>query len=57
MFFFFAVVGFILSSFQIMMDRGTGRSRGFGFVTFKASESAKRVLDEKGQLELDGRQV
>lgn len=38
----------------IMPDRFTGRSRGFGFITFSDAESAKRVLKER-EITLDGR--
>jgi RNA-binding protein Musashi len=40
----------------VMQDRYSGKSRGFGFVTFKEEDSAQRVLDE-GPHMLDGRQL
>ncbi|KAH7294813.1 hypothetical protein KP509_27G020300 [Ceratopteris richardii] len=33
-----------LSDVIVMKDRGTGRSRGFGYVTFASSESAEKAL-------------
>ncbi|XP_033735991.1 glycine-rich RNA-binding protein 10-like [Pecten maximus] len=38
---------------KLITDRDTGRSRGFGFITFDSPESAKNAVD--GALELDGR--
>jgi len=40
----------------IMRDRADGKSRGFGFVTFKDVASAQKVLVATG-LELDGRKL
>ena len=40
---------------RLMYDRGTGRSRGFGFVVFPSSEVVEQVLTERH--ELGGRQV
>ncbi|XP_056302644.1 heterogeneous nuclear ribonucleoprotein A/Bb [Danio aesculapii] len=40
----------------IKMDSNTGRSRGFGFILFKESESVDRVLQQK-EHRLDGRQI
>ncbi|XP_033735992.1 glycine-rich RNA-binding protein 10-like [Pecten maximus] len=39
---------------KVITDRETGRSRGFGFITFDCKESATDAVD-KGPLELDGR--
>jgi cold-inducible RNA-binding protein len=41
----------------VITDRDTGRSRGFGFVTFSESGPAKTAVDEMNGTELDGRQL
>ena len=41
---------------KVVTDRDTGRSRGFGFVTFADSDSARKALELNGT-ELDGRQL
>ncbi|VDI12697.1 heterogeneous nuclear ribonucleoprotein 27C-like [Mytilus galloprovincialis] len=45
-----------LSDAVVIMDRQTGRSRGFGFVTFRDPQCVDEVLHE-GQHTIDGRQV
>ena len=40
----------------VITDRETGRSRGFGFVTFADSASAQSALEMNGQ-SLDGRTI
>ena len=39
----------------IIMDRGTGRSKGFGFVTFDSSDAANNAVAEGNGGDLDGR--
>jgi len=41
---------------KVITDRETGRSRGFGFVTFTTSDAADAALSMNGQ-ELDGRTI
>ncbi|KAG1812516.1 uncharacterized protein BJ212DRAFT_1370231 [Suillus subaureus] len=41
----------------VMKDRETGRSRGFGFVTFAGNEDAQAAIDGMNEQELDGRRL
>ena len=38
-----------------MMDRATGRPRGFAFVTMSSPDEAQRAIDALNGKELDGR--
>ena len=40
---------------KIIMDRYSGRSRGFGFVTFTNYEDAQKAITQKDGTILDGR--
>ena len=42
---------------KVITDRETGRSRGFGFVTFANDESAASAITEMNGAELDGRTI
>ncbi|XP_015168898.1 heterogeneous nuclear ribonucleoprotein 1-like [Solanum tuberosum] len=42
---------------QIILDKTTGRSRGFGFVSFDKEEAVERVLSNSDMHELRGKQV
>ena len=46
-----------LDEVKIITDRDTGRSRGFGFVTFADAESANRAIAEMDGKPLDGRNI
>ena len=41
----------------VITDRGSGRSRGFGFVTFADDDAAEKAVAALNQTELDGRTI
>lgn len=41
----------------VITDRDTGRSRGFGFVTFDSDDDANTAMNEMDGSELDGRSI
>ena len=45
-----------LEDARVILDRETGRSRGFGFVTYATDEGAEKALTLDGQ-EVDGRRI
>ena len=50
----------ILSSHEqaiLMRDRETGRSRGFGFVTYGSDDEAQAAIAGMNETELDGRSI
>jgi len=44
-----------VESTSVIRDRGTGRSRGFGFVVMSDDQEAQKAIDEINGKELDGR--
>ena len=42
---------------NMMMDRATGRPRGFAFVTMSSAEEAQKAIDALNGATLDGRQL
>ena len=42
---------------KVITDRDTGRSRGFGFVTFVRDEDAKTAISKMHGTSLDGRNI
>ena len=42
---------------KVITDRDTGRSRGFGFVTFAQDEDAKTAISKMHGTSLDGRNI
>ena len=52
----FATVGTVEEA-VIIMDKFTGRSRGFGFVTMSSAEEAQAAIEQLDGKELDGREI
>lgn len=52
----FAQVGTVESA-NIIEDRETGRSRGFGFVEMSSKEEGERAIEEFNGKEVDGREL
>jgi len=46
-----------ISEAVVITDRDTGRSRGFGFVTFEDDEAADQAVAALNGTELDGRTI
>lgn len=46
-----------ISEAKVITDRDTGRSRGFGFVTFDEQDAAMKAVSEMDGTELDGRNI
>jgi RNA recognition motif-containing protein len=46
-----------ISEAVVITDRDTGRSRGFGFVTFEDEEAADKAISALDGTELDGRPI
>lgn len=53
---FFSQVGTVIEV-KVIMDRMTGKSKGFGFVTMETAEEAQKAVEELNEKELDGRQL
>jgi cold-inducible RNA-binding protein len=53
----FGANGREVTSVSIIMDRETGRSRGFAFVEMSTAEFAQQALQELDGQELDGRML
>ena len=46
-----------ITSAKVIMDRDTGRSRGFGFVELSDDELAKKAIEELNQASYDGKVI
>jgi RNA recognition motif-containing protein len=53
---FFTTVGTVVSA-NVIVDRDTNRSKGFGFVEMSSDEEAKAAVDQLNNKELDGRTI
>jgi len=42
---------------KVITERDSGRSRGFGFVTFAEDEAGRNAISEMNGTELDGRTI
>ena len=52
----FAKVGQVAEA-NVVMDKMSGRSRGFGFVEMATDEDAKKAVDTLNGTEVDGRKI
>ncbi len=52
---FFEAEGRQVASVQIITDRATGRSRGFGFVELESDDEAQKAIQSLSGKELNGR--
>lgn len=53
---FFAAAGTVTSA-KVIVDKMTGKSRGFGFVEMSTPEEAQKAVNELNGKDLDGRQI
>lgn len=53
---FFSEIGEVVEA-NVISDRDSGRSKGFGFVEMASEEDAKKAVKELNNKELDGRSI
>lgn len=53
---FFESVGKVVSA-NVIMDRETGRSKGFGFVEMESDDDAKAAIQQLNEKDLAGRAI
>ncbi|KAJ1913807.1 hypothetical protein H4219_005057 [Mycoemilia scoparia] len=53
---YFSTFGEVVDAI-VIKERDTGRSKGFGFVTFASQEQADEAIKQANDAELDGRQI
>ncbi len=54
---FFEDSGYSVNSSNIIVDRDTGRSKGFGFVELGSPDEAQAAIEKLNGVELDGRSL
>ncbi|MBO84314.1 MAG: RNA-binding protein, partial [Deltaproteobacteria bacterium] len=47
----------VVTDAKVITDRDSGRSRGFGFVTFEEEANAQEAVEAMNETELDGRTI
>jgi RNA recognition motif-containing protein len=52
----FSQVGEVVEA-MVITDRMSGRSKGFGFVTFATEEAAQAAIQQMNEKEVDGRKI
>ena len=52
----FAQVGEVVEA-MVITDRMSGRSKGFGFVTFATEEAAQAAIQQLNEKEVEGRKI
>lgn len=53
---FFSAAGNVVSA-NVIVDRDTNRSKGFGFVEMSTEDEAKAAIDQLNGKDLDGRSI
>jgi RNA recognition motif-containing protein len=53
---YFASVGTVTKA-DVIFDKMTGKSKGFGFVEYSSEEEARAAVEKLNQTELDGRTI
>jgi len=46
-----------LESCKLIMDRETGRSKGFGFVEYKTEEDASEAMEQLNEADVQGKKL
>jgi len=46
-----------VSSAKVIMDKGTGQSRGFGFVEMNSETEANQAIEKLNGKDMEGRQI
>ena len=53
---FFSTIGTVTEA-KVIFDRMSGRSKGYGFVTFESEEDAAKAVEELDGKDFDGRDI